>query len=281
MPDKTSPHHAGGYADFAFVQSVYDHLPAAKARRDVEFHVELAKELGGEVLELAAGSGRIAIPTARAGITITALDLSSYMLAALRESLKRESNEVKARLKIVEADMREFDLGGLFKLITIPFYSFQHLTEADDQVACLRTCHRHLADDGKLVINVTNPSLPRILSDKSFEEVQPEPEFKLPDGRSVIRKIRDTKKDLVNQVITSEFIYLVTNPDGTQQRLVHELPMRFIFRNELEHLMARAGFAIEAVYEDFQKTPFGTHHSVTEVGWSAGEMIVVATKRLT
>lgn len=279
MPDRASPHHAGGYVDFAFIQSVYDHLPAAKARRDVAFHVKLAHESGGEVLEIAAGSGRIAIPTARAGIAITALDLSNYMLAALRDSLARESEEVRARVNIVEADMRKFDLAAHFKLITIPFYSFQHLTEADDQLACLRTCHRHLTDDGKLVINVTNPSLPRILNDKSFEEVQPEPEFNLPDGRSVIRKIRDTKKDLVNQVITSEFIYLITNPDGTQERLVHELPMRFIFRNEMEHLLARAGFAVEAVYEDFQKTPFGTRRSIKDAGWSAGEMVVVATKR--
>lgn len=278
MTADSSPHHAGGYADFAFVQYVYDHLPAAKARQDVSFHVEIARETGGEVLELAAGSGRIAIPTARAGIAITALDLSTYMLATLRESLAREPDEVRKRIKMVEADMRQFDLGAHYRLITIPFYSFQHLTEADDQLACLRTCHRHLADDGRLIINVTNPSLPRILSDKSFEEVQPEPEFKLPDGRSVIRKIRDVKKDLVNQVITSEFIYHVTNPDGTQERLVHELPMRFIFRNEMEHLLARAGLGVEAVYEDFKKTPFGTHHSIKETDWSAGEMVVVATK---
>uniref|UniRef100_UPI00404AD029 class I SAM-dependent methyltransferase n=1 Tax=Cephaloticoccus sp. TaxID=1985742 RepID=UPI00404AD029 len=278
MSAESPHHHAGGYADFPFVQYVYDHLPAAKHRRDVDFHVEIAKQIGGEVLELAAGSGRIAIPTARAGVPITALDLSTYMLAALQESLAREPKEVSERVRIAEADMRQFDLGVRYQLITIPFYSFQHLTETDDQLACLRSCHRHLADDGRLVINVTNPSLPRIVSGKSFDEIQPEPEFKLPDGRSVIRKIRDSKKDLVNQVITSEFIYLVTNLDGTQERLVHELPMRYIFRNEMEHLLARAGFAVEAIYEDFQKTPFGTRHSINEAGWSAGEMIVVAKK---
>jgi SAM-dependent methyltransferase len=90
MSAESPHHHAGGYADFPFVQYVYDHLPAAKHRRDVDFHVEIAKQIGGEVLELAAGSGRIAIPTARAGVPITALDLSTYMLAALQESLARD-----------------------------------------------------------------------------------------------------------------------------------------------------------------------------------------------
>jgi ubiquinone/menaquinone biosynthesis C-methylase UbiE len=269
-------HHAGGYADFAFVQHVYDHLPAAKARRDVDFFVALARNSGGAVLELAAGTGRIAIPTARAGLPVTALDLSSFMLAAFRESLAREPAQVQARVKLVEADMREFELGARYALVTIPFYSFQHLTDAPDQLACLRACHRHLADGGCLVLNLTNPSLPRLLSEKSFEEVQAEPEFSLPDGRKVVRKIRDTKKDLVNQVLTSEFIYFVTHPNGRQERLVHEVQMRFAFKNEMEQLLARAGFAVEAIYEDFQKTPYGTKHSVKEMGWSAGEMVIVA-----
>ena len=274
----TSKHHAGGYADFAFSQDVYDHLPAPKGRQDIPYFVELAKASGGPVLELAAGTGRIALPTARAGITITGLDLSRFMLAAFRQSLARESAEVQARVQLIEADMRQFDLGTRFPLVTIPFYSFQHLTEAADQLACLQSCHRHLADDGRLVINLTNPSLPRILSDKSFAEIQAEPEFTLPDGRKVVRKIRDTKKDLVNQVITSEFIYFVTHPDGRRERLVHVLPMRYAFPNEMTHLLARAGFAIDATYEDFQKTPYGTKHSITEAGWSAGELVIVAKK---
>lgn len=271
-------HHAGGYADFAFVQHVYDHLPAAKARRDIDFFVELARSCGAAVLELAAGTGRIAIPTARAGLPVTALDLSPFMLAAFRDSLGREPAGVQACIKLVEADMRQFELGARYALVTIPFYSFQHLTDAADQLACLRACHRHLADDGCLVLNLTNPSLSRLFSDNSFEEVQVEPEFSLPDGRKVIRKIRDTKKDLINQVLTSEFIYFVTHPDGRQERLVHELQMRYAFRNEMEHLLARAGFAVDAMYEDFQKTPYGTKHSIKEMGWSAGEMVIVAKK---
>ena len=272
-------HHAGGYADFAFVQHVYDHLPAAKARQDINFYVEMAKGCGGGVLELAAGTGRIALPTAREGISITALDISHFMLAAFRDSLIHEKEEVKARVRLVEEDMRQFELAAHYALVTIPFYSFQHLTDTADQLSCLRACHRHLVDDGSLVINVTNPSLPRILSDKSFDEIQAEPEFSLPDGRKVVRKIRDTKKDLVNQIITSEFVYLVTHPSGQQERLCHQLQMRFAFKNEIEHLMARAGFVIVAIYEDFKKTPYGTNHSIKEIGWSAGELVIVAKKQ--
>ncbi len=113
-------HHAGGYADFAFSQDVYDHLPAPKGRQDIPFFVEMAKASGGPVLELAVGTGRIAIPTARAGISITGLDLSAFMLAAFRQSLAREPAEVQARVQLVEDDMRQFDLGTRFPLVTIP-----------------------------------------------------------------------------------------------------------------------------------------------------------------
>ncbi len=278
MSTTTPSHHAGGYAAFPFVRDVYDILPAVKDRKDIDFFVEMARDLGGDVLELAAGTGRITIPTARLGLRVTGLDVSSYMLAAFREALSRESDEVRERVRIIEADMRRFELGTEYRLITIPFYSFQHLTETSDQLDCLRSCHRHFSPERRLVVNLTNPSLPRILSDKSFEEVQSEPEFSLPDGRKVVRKIRDTKKDLVEQVFTSEFIYYVSHPNGHQERLVHELQMRFAFKNEMEHLLARAGFEIEAIYEDFEKTPYGTNHSIKEIGWSAGELVIVARK---
>ena len=271
-------HHAGGYADFSFVQQVYDYLPYLNARKDIEFFVELAREAGGPVLELGSGTGRILLPTARAGVQISGLDLSPHMLAACREALAHEASEVAARVKLIEGDMRSFNLPERFQLINIPFYSFQHLTEAVDQIACLEACHLHLEARGRLVINNTNPSLPRILSEKSFEEIQTEPEFTIGDGRKVIRRVRDTHKDLVNQVITSEFIYSVSDSSDTPQQLVHELKMRYAFTNELEHLLARTGFAIEAVYEDFAKTPYGTKHSIKEVGWSAGELIIVARK---
>jgi len=272
-------HHAGGYADFAFVQHVYDHLPYLKAREDIEFFVQLAREANGEVLELASGTGRILLPTARAGVKITGIDLSTHMLAACRDRLTQESSETRGNVTLVEGDMRSFRLPGCFGLITIPFYSFQHLTETDDQIACLEACHAHLEKGGRLVINNTNPSLPRILSEKSFEAIQAEPEFVIADGRKVTRRVRDVDKDLVNQVITSEFIYSVSNGSGSPHHLTHELKMRYAFKNELEHLLGRAGFSIDCIYEDFLKTPYGTNHSVAEPGWSAGELIVAAHKK--
>ena len=70
------------------------------------------------MLEVGCGTGRILIPTARAGIEIVGLDLSPHMLAVCRERLLKEPSEVQARVQLIEADMRQFSLGQVFKLVT-------------------------------------------------------------------------------------------------------------------------------------------------------------------
>ena len=77
---------AGGYDTYAFVAELYDHIAPYRDRPDMAFWVEAARESGGPVLEIGCGTGRILIPTARAGIDIVGLDLSSYMLDICRQT---------------------------------------------------------------------------------------------------------------------------------------------------------------------------------------------------
>jgi hypothetical protein len=71
-------------------------------------------------------------------------------------------------------------------------------------------------------------------------------------------------------VISVELIYDVTHPDGRNERFVHAFSMRYFFRYELEHLLARAGFTIDAVYRDYERNPYG--------GSYPGELIFAARK---
>ena len=262
---------AGGYADYAFVADLYDFVVPYSGRPDVDFFVEAALESGGPVLEVGCGTGRVLIPTARAGVEITGLDLSTHMLAVCRERLAEEPAEVQARAQLVEGDMRDFELGRAFALATIPFRPFQHLTTVEDQMACLRTIHRHLEPDGKLILDLFNPSLEVLTRDNVGQEVGEEPPFTMPDGRRVLRRSKIVSRDYSEQVNRSELIYYVTYPDGNQERLVHAFPMRYLFRFEAEHLLARCGFEVEALYADYDKSPYGTKYP--------GELIFVARKR--
>jgi SAM-dependent methyltransferase len=261
---------AGGYAEYRFTAEFYDYLIPYNTRKDIAFFVEMAQVSGGPVLEVGCGTGRVLIPTARAGVEVVGLDLSPFMLAVCREKLAQEPPEVQARVRIVEGNMRDFDLGREFALVTLPFRPFQHLTTVEDQMTCLRTIRRHLAPGGRLVLDLFNPSINLLAAPQRMEETEDIPQFTMPDGRRVARYARVVARDYFNQIQDVDLIYYVTHPDGRQERLVHAFPMRYLFRFEAEHLLVRAGFTIEALYADYDKSPYGSKYP--------GELIWVCSK---
>jgi SAM-dependent methyltransferase len=222
------------------------------------------------VLEIGCGTGRVLVPTARAGVTIVGLDVSPHMLAVCRQRLEEEDATVRSRVELVEMDMRTFDLGRRFALVTLPFRPFQHLVTVEDQLSCLMNIRRHLVDGGRIVLDLFNPSLDALTGRQEGEELGDEPEFSTPDGRHVVRRYKIVAHDRFNQVSEVELIYYVTHPDGRRERLVHAFPMRYLFRFEAEHLLARCGFEVEHLYADFEKNPYGTHYP--------GDLIFVARR---
>lgn len=256
-----------GYGNTA---QFYDFVVPYRDRPDVPFFVEQAREMGGPVLELGCGTGRVLIPTARAAIDIVGIDLSPDMLAVCRERVASEPAEVRSRIEIYEADMRAVDLGRSFTLVTTPFRSFQHLLSVDDQMAALDTAFRHLKPGGRFILDVFNPDL-RILAIADLKvEYGEEPAFLLPDGRRVIRGHRLVERDLIKQVVVGDLVYKVAFPDGREERVVQRYALRYFFRYEVEHLLARCGFELESVYGGYDRTLFGSTYP--------GDLICVAAK---
>jgi SAM-dependent methyltransferase len=260
----------GGYETYASVADLYDWVGPYRERPDVEFFVEAAKDAGSPVLEVGCGTGRVLIPSARAGVDIVGLDLSAAMLDVCRARLQQEGPAVQSRVRLVQADMRDFDLGRLFTLATLPFRPFQHLITVEEERSCLESIRRHLVDGGRLILDLFNPSLGALVNTTDGEEVGDEPEFSTPDGRRVVRRHKIVSRDRFAQVNQVELIYYVTYPDGREERLVHAFPMRHLFRFEAEHLLARCGFEVEHLYAGFDKSAYGTR--------DPGELIFVARK---
>jgi SAM-dependent methyltransferase len=263
---------SGGYQEYAFIADLYDHVIPYRERPDITFYIDAAKSAGGPVLELGCGTGRVLIPTAKTGIAITGLDLSTPMLNVCRKRLRQETEDVQSRVDLVQADMRSFSLEQKFSLATIPFRPFQHLISIKDQLACLQAIHRHLVPEGMLVFDIFNPSFESLVRQDEGQEIGDEPEFTTPDGRRVIRKHKVTSRDRYNQINYVELIYYVTHPNGEEERLVHAFPMRYLFRYEAEHLLERAGFEVEQLYANFEKQPYGSEYP--------GDLIFVARKRV-
>jgi len=239
----------------AFVAEYYDHLPVTAGRPDVEFYVEAAKSQGGPILELGCGTGRVLVPIARAGVRITGLDQSKPMLERARAKLAQEPREVQERVRLVDGDMTNFALDEKFRLVIIPFRPFQHLLTVEAQLACLGHVHRHLAAGGRLIVDFFQTDPRRMFDPQFFEESAGLPEVKLPDGRMVRLTDRVIAYHRAEQQNDVEMYFNVRHSDGRMERLVHAFTVRYFFRFEVEHLLARSGFRVVEAFGGFDRSP--------------------------
>jgi SAM-dependent methyltransferase len=236
-------------ADFGLL---YDSVPAYQERTDVGFYVEEAR---GErsVLEIGCGTGRVLLPIARSGTIITGIDSSASMLTRCGDRVEEEPPEVRRRISLKQGDIRDFAFPDKFTLAIAPFRILQHLKAIDDQLTCLATVRRHLEPGGRFLFDVFNPFYALLVKDRSIE-AEETAELELPDGRFMRRNYRIPRVRFVDQVNETELIYYVRSGDTTE-RVVQSFEMRWYNKAELEHLLARAGFTVEAIYGGFDRRP--------------------------
>ena len=134
----------------------YDHA-YRRYKPDIAAYVSRASACGGPVLELGGGTGRIAIRLARAGVDVVLVDRMRTMLDRASERLAKETRAVRARVELVEADLRSLSLGRRFPLVIAPFNVFQHLYTREDVEEALDVVRRHLEPGGVLFFDVLLP----------------------------------------------------------------------------------------------------------------------------
>jgi SAM-dependent methyltransferase len=245
-------------ADYDVYANVYD-AQYTGYTEDISFYVGEAYKTRGPVLELACGTGRVLLPCADAGALITGLDLSPAMLSRCKEKLVAYSPEVADRVRLVVGDMRCFKLPERFELVTIPFRSFLLLLTVQDQLQALATIREHLADSGRFVFNIFVPDISMIAA-RSGEVGEPLTRFReFLDPQTGHRIMMwDSRHYSINeQLIENVFIYDEVDEAGQVVRRHYKpLKLRWMYRYETEHLLARSGFAVEALYGGFNRQPF-------------------------
>lgn len=234
---------------------------------DVDFYLALAKEAaagGGQALELACGTGRVAVPIARAGVQITGLDRSPAMLA-----LARRKNEGLPNLKLVDGDMAQFDLGESFGLVLIPYRSFLHLMTVGEQKSCLRCVLDHLAPGGRLALNFFNPDIVLMAAWMGPARKGLQPVGELPSAREGRVVEWETRRYLTaTQHIDEDRIEERLSHQGAViSRVFRKMGLRYVFRYEMQHLLELTGFEVEALYGGFRGEPFTD--ASTEMVWVA------------
>src|SRR5215468_29798 len=234
----------------------YDEAYATKEDLvDRDFYVELAKRVGGPVLELACGTGRILLPIAREGIAIHGVDLSGAMLNVLRNNLKREPKDVRELVSVVEGDMRNFRSNRQYPLVIIPFRPLQHMYTVEDQLAALNTAAFHLEEDGVLAFDVFFPRFTSIESGIGEESLELEWPMKSEAGTIVRRYVKKESVDKINQNFTATFIFRTYKAGKLVKEETEPLKMSFYTYPHLRALFLLAGLEIVEEYGSFARTP--------------------------
>jgi SAM-dependent methyltransferase len=122
---------------------------------DVSFYVEEATRAGGPVVELGVGTGRIAVPTAAAGIPLIGVDSSPGMLEVCRQ--RAELAGVSELLDLRLGDLAQPPVEERVRLVTCPFRSYLHLLEDEQRLRALRAARELLVPGGRLVFDVFRP----------------------------------------------------------------------------------------------------------------------------
>ncbi len=190
---------------------------------------------GGPVLEFAIGTGRVAIPLAERGVPVTGVELSSAMVARLREKADESA------IPVVMGDMATATAPGPFSLVYLVFNTISNLLTQAEQVACFRNAARHLSPGGRFVIELGVPDL-RVLPPG-----QPGAVFAAEPGYLGV----DTYDPLRQHLVSHHFSF----GEGRAARVARS-PHRYIWPAELDLMGQLAGFELESRHADWAGAEF-------------------------
>ena len=229
------------------IADVYDEWYGEARFLETDAAVDFLAELAGDgpVLELAVGTGRLAIPLAERGLEVHGIDASEAMVAKLREKPGGD------RVQVTMGDFADVDVDGLYRLVFVGFNTFFALESQDEQVRCFENVARRLTDDGAFCIDAFVPDPARFAG-----------------GRVSVSKI---ELDLVQLDVTlldqaeqkSTAQHVVLRPDGIR---FYPVNVRWAYPPELDLMAKLAGLELRERFGSWRRDPFtkesGHHVSV-------------------
>ena len=219
-------------SDYDPIARLYDPW-SASVTEDISFYVEEALAAGGPVVELGVGTGRIAIPTAMAGVHVIGVDSSAGMLAVCAQRARDAG--VAELLDLRQGDLRAPPVTERVRLVTCPFRAYLHLASDEERLEALAAARELLEPGGRLVFDVFAPS-PEDIEETHGRWIEREPGI---DERA--------DWDLVAQTLTLS----VRGEQGASSMTLWWLePPRW------HALIAEAGLTVEACFGWFDRRPY-------------------------
>jgi SAM-dependent methyltransferase len=222
---------------------------------DFPFFIKESKGSLRDVLELMSGTGRLSLPLIEAGVNLTCVDSSSSMLQILRNKLDKRGFSAP----VFHQDICELNLREQFDLIIIPFHSFAELSAISDQIKALHKVHHHLADNGRFICTLHNPSIRlktvtgqlRLLGRYPFGK-----------GEDTLLVWSAENYNSHNHIVEGVQIYEEYDAKGEMRsRMMFPLKFCLLERTQFEDLAEASGFKVLCLYGDYSYSEFKAESS--------------------
>ena len=258
MSDMRQP--SAFYEADSLTTEIYDALaasiiPGSSVEGDIDFYRRLAGETGGPILDVGCGTGRVATALVADGHEVVGIDLSAPMLRLAEQRREALSADVAARLSFHQADMTTLDLRRDFALVVAPSRVFQFLLTTDAQRRALAALRSHLRPDARLVLDLFDPLLDRVVPSadvtaRGGELVHPT------TGNRVTWEVTGRRPDPARQLIVEDWAASEIDASGEVLRTdIERLTLRWSLRSEIRLLFELAGLKVVADYGDFRGGP--------------------------
>jgi len=233
----TSTAYNKGYEKAAHLYDIFDN------KQNIEFFLHYALE-ASEILDIGAGTGRLAIPLAEKGIKVFCVEPSPAMRREFKKKLSKRSDFSK-NIKLTEGDATSFDFGRRF-LTTFLSGTFDHFLDDDERVASLTNIGRHLKPNGKLIFDV-------FLSLMKDSPLSPAGEYQ--KGNIIYRRfvggkvISENKKEVT-------LIFETYKSGKLIEKIEEKGLVGLINRTKIRHLLKKTGFVITNEFNNYDFTKF-------------------------
>jgi ubiquinone/menaquinone biosynthesis C-methylase UbiE len=232
-----------------------EHEHEEMLHNDVPFLLEHLKRRQS-VLELAAGTGRAAIPIAQAGHRVVGVDSDSGMLRLATQ--KRNAVGLKEnQLQLLNQDVLKLTLKQKFDWIILLFNTFLIFTTIEQQDRALQNIRRHLKPTGRFWLDIFQPNLTLIAQDES-KNLQPR-SFYVPQLDRTVFRSTDVRRDHASQIQRVTFNYIWFDRDGREIHEKRTFNLTFLFPRELRLLLERNGLQIEKLYGNYDGSKLHTN----------------------
>jgi ubiquinone/menaquinone biosynthesis C-methylase UbiE len=237
-------------SDYDSIAPFYD-IEHSPFDEDLDMYRNFAELCGGKILELACGSGRLLLPLASEGYTLTGVDTSAAMLELAQRGLAQAG--IAGRCQLVQQDMCTLQLSEKFRLAMVALGSFGHIITRTQQQQALAAIRRHLSVGATFILDISNEDA-RYMEHLSGQMLH-QGTWQQADGAYVTHFLSPASSNTRHLLELTHF-YEVHRQGEAVRRTVSQTNLYLFERNETELLLEQAGLRVKEVYGNYEFGPY-------------------------